>query len=100
MGSELRLPETIQLHRLRNYFKKYIPQVCEGYMFIDPLMKPKIRRLSETYMEQLLELDDQLHDTSTTGHICGDAGLHLMHRWQNQQHSSRIKGSIRRGTAQ
>lgn len=29
-------------------------------MFIDPLMKPKIRRLSETYMEQLLELDDQL----------------------------------------
>ncbi|KAI5272369.1 Spermatogenesis-Associated Protein 31E1 [Manis pentadactyla] len=31
-----------------------------GYMFIDPLMKPKIRRLSETYMEQLFELDDQL----------------------------------------
>ncbi|XP_061054215.1 F-box and leucine-rich repeat protein 13 [Eubalaena glacialis] len=29
-------------------------------MCIDPSMKPKIRRLSETYMEQLFGLDDQL----------------------------------------
>uniref|UniRef100_A0A452DRV1 F-box and leucine-rich repeat protein 13 n=1 Tax=Capra hircus TaxID=9925 RepID=A0A452DRV1_CAPHI len=29
-------------------------------MCIDPLMKPKIRRLSETYLEQLFGLDDQL----------------------------------------
>uniref|UniRef100_A0A8C6DVG1 F-box and leucine rich repeat protein 13 n=1 Tax=Moschus moschiferus TaxID=68415 RepID=A0A8C6DVG1_MOSMO len=29
-------------------------------MCIDPLMKPKIRRLTETYLEQLFGLDDQL----------------------------------------
>jgi hypothetical protein len=29
-------------------------------MCIEPSMKPKIRRLSETYMEQLFGLDDQL----------------------------------------
>lgn len=29
-------------------------------MCIDPAMKPKIRRLSETYLEQLFGLDDQL----------------------------------------
>nr|XP_044625321.1 dynein regulatory complex subunit 6 isoform X3 [Equus asinus] len=29
-------------------------------MYIDPSMKPKIRRLSETYMERLFGLDDQL----------------------------------------
>ncbi|KAB0376036.1 hypothetical protein FD755_012679 [Muntiacus reevesi] len=49
--------------RLRKYFKEnYIPQVCEVLedMCIDPLMKPKIQRLSETYLEQLFGLDDQL----------------------------------------
>lgn len=29
-------------------------------MCIDPSMKPKIRRLLETYVEQLFGLDDQL----------------------------------------
>ncbi|XP_070325834.1 F-box and leucine-rich repeat protein 13 [Odocoileus virginianus] len=29
-------------------------------MCVDPLMKPKIRRLSQTYLEQLFGLDDQL----------------------------------------
>ncbi|GAB5568472.1 dynein regulatory complex subunit 6 isoform X5 [Prionailurus iriomotensis] len=31
-------------------------------MCIDPSMRPKIRRLSETYMEQLFGLDDQLSE--------------------------------------